>query len=363
MSNVIQVKGKQLVMEVLLDAAGNYSVCGYAERMEKAFGLIFLGRDKTDPDYAAQSAAANAAIGAITERDAFDAALQATRTAMQSIAGAETFDMKDVSNQVLAALCTLWFDVPDGDSMVMSGSFLPFRPARCPGHFAPPSGYIFEPEPGFFLSLLGKMDGGILRTQVAQFVARHRQAGTQPAGSISRALFAAFPSSEQNDLLARTIVGVMMGFLPTAQGNLTAVAKAWAGSTFQQLRGAYLGWPEPDLYLRAGQVIRQPMIQAIQAEPMPPAIWRTAVRDHQLGNPPVDVMKDDRLHINLDSAMREDLANGTVDPMPVFGGDRSQAAHPTHACPGYKAAMGAMLGTLAGTLEAGPVLKTGWSLF
>lgn len=364
MSNVIQVKGKQLVMDVLLDTAGNYSVCGYAERMEKAFGLIFLGLDKTDPEYLAQSQAAIAAIGAITERGAFDQALQATRTVMQGLAGQSTFDMKDVSDKVLAALCNLWFDLPDEEFVITSSSFWPFKPGHCPGHYAPPSGYIFEPEPGIVLSQLGKWDGGILRSEANKFVARHRQAGTTPGGPVSRAIFAAFPNSPaQDDLLARTLIGVMMGFLPTAQGNIAAVAKAWEGSTFQQLRGAWLGWPQADLYLRAGNVIRTPMIEAMQGAPTPPQIWRTAARDHLLGNPPVDVKQGDRLFINLDSATGEDLANGISDPMPIFGGDRSQNPHPTHACPGYNAAMGALMGILAGTLETRPVLKNGWSLF
>lgn len=358
----IQVNGAALVRQVLLDAANNYSVCGYAERMEKAFGLIFLGRDATDPEYAAQSAAAVAAIGAITEQVAFTRALDATRAVLQPLGGQATFDMKDVSNQVLAAICTKWFDIPDGDSVVASGSFWPFKPGKCPGQFGPPSGYIFQPDPGFLVKLFGKMDGRLLRTEVAKFVARQRLAGTPPGGDISKVLFAAFPNSPaQDDLLTRTLIGVMMGFLPTAQGNLMAVAKAWEGQVFADLRTAFLAHPEPDLYLRANQVIRDPMIAAMQGEPMPPAIWRTALRDHMLGS--IQVRAGDRLCINIDSATREDHAAGVSDPIPIFGGDRSLAAPPTHACPGYQAAMGVLLGTLAGMLEAGPTLSVGWSIF
>lgn len=36
----VHVSSKKLVMEVYLDPAGNYSVCGYAERMQKSFGVI-----------------------------------------------------------------------------------------------------------------------------------------------------------------------------------------------------------------------------------------------------------------------------------------------------------------------------------
>jgi hypothetical protein len=36
---------------------------------------------------------------------------------------------------------------------------------------------------------------------------------------------------------------------------------------------------------------------------------------------------------------------------PVFGGDRKPTPHPTHACPGYEAAIGVMLGFVNGWLE------------
>ena len=357
----IQVDGKQLVMQVLLDAQDNYSVCGYAERMEAAFGLIFLGLDKNDPEYAAQSGAAVAAIGAISERAAFNTALAATRSFMQSLGGASTFKMKDLSDQVLAAVCTLWFDLPDGVDVITSGSTAPWAPANCPGHYGPPSGYIFQPDPGIALRVLGKLDGGVLRSEVAKFVARQRQAGIPPNGILSSALFAAFPNSPaQDDLLTRTLIGVMMGFLPTAQGNLVAVAKAWKDQMFGVLRAAFISHPEPDLYLRANQVIRDPMIEAMQAEPTPPKIWRTAKSDHMLGQ--TQVRAGDRLYINIDSATHEDLAALNRDPFPIFGGDRSQNPHPTHACPGFKAAMGVLLGIFAGAMETagGPDISTGW---
>jgi hypothetical protein len=355
---IIQVDGKQLVMQVLLDARDDYSVCGYAERMEEAFGLIFLGRDKSDPEYATQSAAAVAAIGAISERAAFDAALAATRPVMQSLAGASTFDIKDVSNKVLAAVCTLWFDLPDGVNVITSGSIAPWAPANCPGHYGPPSGYIFQPDPSLGLPTMAKLVSKVLRSEVGKFVTAQRAAGAPPRGVISSALFAAFPNSPaQDDLLARTLTGVMMGFLPTAQGNLNTVAKAWEDQMFGVLRAAFLSDPEPDLYLRANKVFRDPMIEAMQGDPVPPKIWRTATRDHMLGQ--TQVRAGDRLFINIDSATHEDIAALNRDPMPIFGGDRSQNPHPTHACPGFKAAMGFLLGLLAGTMETpgGPVIS------
>ena len=80
------------------------------------------------------------------------------------------------------------------------------------------------------------------------------------------------------------------------------------------------------------------------------------------------VKAGDRLSINIDSAMAEDLAAKNPDPYPVFGGDRGLAAHPTHACPGFWAGMGVLLGIVAGTMEAPPTLapmtaRSGTSIF
>ncbi len=364
-SRVIQVSGKKLVMKVLLDEQGNYSVSGYAERMAASFGLIYLGRDKTDPDYELQAKASNRAIGMISEREAFSRALEATRAVMQQRRDAATFDMKDVSNHVLAALCTLWFDIPDGKSVVSSGWLLPVPPGRCPGQFAPPSGYIFQPEPNLATRWVGQLDGKLLHCEVAKFVATHRRSATLPNGELSKALFAAFPNSPaDDDLLTRTLIGVMIGFLPTVQGNLMAAAQAWAGPKFDALRTDFRAHPESDLYLRAGQVIRGSLTTAMQQAPTPPAVWRTALQDHVLSESPlIQVKAGDRLAVNIDSATREDLAAGIADAFPIFGGDRSQNPHPTHACPGYAAGMGVLLGVIAGTLEAVPNLSSGWSIF
>jgi len=355
-SSNIQVNGKKLVMQVLTDIEDNYSNSGYLDRMAGSFGRIYLGLDRTDPNYALQSSASNRAIGTITEQDAFAQAINATRDALR--APGASFDIKDISDKVLAALCTYWFDIPDGNSVISSGSVLPFPPARCPGHFAPPSGYIFQPEPGWAMKLVGELDGRILRSHVADFVAAQRRAGIPPNGVLSKALFAAFPKSpDDDDLLTRTLIGVMIGFLPTVQGNLVAAMAAWKGAMLDSMRHDFLSHPEKDIYERASQVIRGPLMAGMQQAPVPPAVWRTAVKAHDLGdNPIVHVKPGDRLFVNIDSATREDLGKNIADVSPVFGGDRSLNPHPTHACPGFWMGMGVLLGIIAGTLEAAPTL-------
>lgn len=349
------VCGKKLVMKVLMDLEGNYSVSGYAERMGQSFGHIYLGLDKTDPEYDRQSAVSNAAIGKITERDAFSRALAETRAVMKVFSGTVTYDIQDLSDQVLAALCTGWFDVPDGINVVAGGQSL-FRPPKCPGHFAAPSGFIFQPEPNVLTAFAGRLQGQWLHEAMLEFVRARRASGKPLKGELSKALFAAFPESPgQDDLLARTLVGVMIGLLPTVQFNLINTMHKWGKTTFDRLKHDFLSHPETDLYVRAGAVIRKPLIATMQQVPMPPKVWRTAVRDHDLGdNPVIRVKTGTRVAVDIQSATLEDHDANIEDVTPIFGGDRRQTPHPTHACPGLWMGMGILLGIVAGTLEAAP---------
>jgi hypothetical protein len=56
--------------------------------------------------------------------------------------------------------------------------------------------------------------------------------------------------------------------------------------------------------------------------------------------------------VSLVSATQQDLAEDKTDVFAVFGGDRSQDPHPTHACPGYQMAIGVLLGVIAALLES-----------
>jgi len=354
----VLVSSKKLVMEVYHDPAGNYSVCGYAERLRKSFGEIYLGLDK-GAEYDAQSSKVNAAIQAISERDSFTLALAETRKVLAALSDPADFDIQKVTDKVLAALCTIWFDLPD-EITVLAGGLRPssvLPPARCPGDFSLPSAYVFMPDPEFPMRLLGQRLGQILKEEVTKFVRERRSPANPLQGILSRAIFAAFPNTpDQDDVIARTIIGVMMGFLPTVEFNLTATVRAWQkDATFKALQQQLASGVEPDLYLRACAVLKLPLKQAMQLNPTPNAVWRTAVQEHTLGDTnPVQVHPGDKVSIDIASATREDLANKITDVFAVFGGDRREHPHPTHACPGYAMAMGVLLGIIASVMDPGP---------
>lgn len=351
--NGVSVTSKDLVMKVFLDLDGNYSVNGYAERAANSFGQIYLCLDK-GPEYDRQSTQVNAAICSITAAESFRLALAETRNVL---AGNPTADIHAISNQVLASISRLWFDLPDTVNVIAGGirvDVQPPPPPRCPGDFTFTSGYIFKPDPDASppLAQLGPVLGRMLKDAVLQYVAALRTANRLPTGVLSRAVFDAFPSGP-DDLIARTIIGVMMGMLPTIDGNLTATVTTWQGNgTFATLQQALKQRPAAYPYARASTVLVRPLMQAMQAAPVPDSVWRTAVRQHTLGTDnPVEVKPGDKITIDLQTATRRDLHAGNTDVFPVFGGDRSTTPHPTHACPGYESAIGIMLGVINGMME------------
>ena len=367
----VLVCSKTLVTQVLTDASRVYSVQGYRQRLLASIGEIYLGLD-AGPAYAAQSSAMNRAIEAVSEQQAFDLALSCAQKVLAVfVAGADklasagagelTFDIKEVTEPVLAALCSAWFDLPgDGTHVQPGGWRWDWREDEaplCPGHFTAPSRYLFQPNPGRAAQDAGQSHGRALRDAVKRMVEAHRAAQTLPRGSLARAAFEAFPSNDDNDLLARTLVGVMMGFLPTVDGNLRSTLNEWLEDrSFWELQNRYAAHPGPHAFARAQDVIDGPLRRSMQLRPVPEMVWRTAVRAHRLG--PLEVRRDDLVVVGLVSATHQDLDHGVTDASLVFGGDRRTDPYPSHACPGATMALGVMLGVLAALMEVGPLRPT-----
>jgi hypothetical protein len=225
-------------------------------------------------------------------------------------------------------------------------------PPCCPADYTYPSAYIFHPDPDVALTMLGERTGKMLREAVGKLLASLRTTGKQPQGLLSRAFFEAFPNPADNDLLARVIIGAMMGMLPTVNGNLNSTVKSWQrSSTFMALQGKLKKSTQTDDFARAVEIIQPALEQEMQMTPTPDAVWRTAVKAHTLGTKnPVQVNPGDKIYISIIQAMQEDLCAGITDICPVFGGNRHATPHPLHACPGIEAAMGVLLGITYGVV-------------
>jgi len=89
--------------------------------------------------------------------------------------------------------------------------------------------------------------------------------------------------------------------------------------------------------------------------PVPEQIWREAKTAHRLegaGGTGLEVRAGDKLVLGQVSATHAQLEQGkAADVFAMFGGHRGEG-QPTHACPGYDAAIGAMVGLV--TALVGP---------
>ena len=378
----VLVADRDLVSQVFADPAQRYSVSGYRERMQGTIGEIYLGLDRdpaaTGCPYDMQAAATNAAIQGIARQGAYELAFASANKALddlirdtQGLAAHYgqrdwelVYDLKELSDQVLADVSEAWFGLPGGPAHFQRGGYrldwqatdLPLYP----GHFTAPSRYIFQPNPEREPQDYARRYGQALRTAALGFVQDHRKAGTAPSAPIGAAIFAAFPARAQDDLVARTLVGALMGLLPTVDGSLRAVLNEWLkDGSLWRLRQASVGNPIPTL-TDAEALLERPLKTAMQLRPSPELVWRTATRAHTLG--PLTVAEGDKLVLGIVSASQQALVegrqdgSGLPDVWPIFGGQRPLSSKtwapgdPTHACPGYEAAIGILLGVLAALL-------------
>ncbi len=364
--------------EVLADRSGRYSVSGYAARMREAFGEIFLGRDPQDPAYARESTAVVAAIQAFDPAQAFARGLQSAeavvRARLQGCAPGEelALEVRDLVDTVLADACRDWFGLPDG-RFVQAGGWVEAdadAEPRCPRHFHAPSRYFFQPRPGAVATALGQRNGQQLRRRVRAFL---RVTGRDPAAleawrrgrPMVEALCRSFPPDNDTRVwtadVARTLIGVMMGFLPTADGNLRGVIADWSasGRLFGLQRAWRDAWPTVSAAAadvqaaKAAAVLEEDLVAALQRRPVPEAVWRTATDTHRLGG--ATVMAGDVVVVSLASALHEAQAfadDRGGDISLLFGGSRGAPDGGPHACPGSRMAMAFMRGVLAGLLGA-----------
>ncbi len=378
------VADRELVTRVLMNRDGLYSMRGQMGRMERSFGQIYLGLD-AGTDYEQQSGPINRAIGDLKTEDVFNRARDAACEKINEIVAdarkksveAEDprfevgFEAREVVEHVVAVLCEEWFGLKDDGVHFRRGStdwaWQDGQPPLYPGHFTAISRYMFQPNPGETATALGQCYGQALRKAMNGFVASHVDRQTLPTGRdgrtpapISRVAFEHPTCGTDPDFVARNIVGVIMGFSPTTIGAVLNVLREWQrDGQFGALRAELAGAAD---YATADAIVAGAMAQAARMRPMPQLGWRTAVEAHRLGTPgaaDVEVAAGDTIVLGNVSGTQQSLADGREDGRLMFGGVRS-APHPTHACPGYGAGVGAMLGTLTALLAWDGTLRQGF---
>ncbi|HKR24163.1 MAG TPA: hypothetical protein VJS15_02810, partial [Allosphingosinicella sp.] len=370
--DAVLVASKELVMRVFADPGCKYSMSGQMTRMKQSFGEIFLGMDK-GPVYEAKSKVNDILFG-IKEQDAFELARKCAMSALAvSFRVKEEVEVRECKidlrwhfiTSALAGVCHAWFGIPDapppasptGDNFVdpWGWSWEPAetRKPRCPGDYMATSRFCFYPDPIPRVRAFGKSHGQALRKAVGAYFDKVRGTPALTAW-ISKAMAElelpdGTPVYPGNDDLARNVIGVMTGFLPPADGCMRWALYEWLEDKTLPRVQHDLTAASGDAFARANKALRPWLERAMQKRPAPDLLWRTATRDHRLGE--VDVAADDRVFIGIVSALSEDQAAGITDVYPIFGGERGRADSPLHACPAHKAAMGTMLGILSALLD------------
>ena len=359
------------------------SVQGFGERMASSIGINHLGRDP-DTGHTEIGAAVNPLIAAIGEDQAFALASGVAARVLAGIIKVSSgrfalhhpdggvrvaIDLMSFSEQVIGALSAQWFGLPDNQHM-KTGGRLPTPDGdalpRCPGHIIGPSRMIFGAHPSPGVQAEGEVNGEKVRQAVRQAVAGGTAASAYDLTPRLREALEPLEGVHGPHLVADELTGLLLGFAPTVHGNFLTVMKNWIESeslwTLQQdlAEQALAATPpasSPSLAaVRAA--LRRPMLDTMQAEPVPPAVWRRAVRDGQPDAQALPVV------LGLASAIEDlDPKRGQAkrDAL-LFGGDyfaEGTDRWGLHACPGSRMGMGVMLAMAATVLSAGTLRPSG----
>jgi lysophospholipase L1-like esterase len=371
----ILVAAPELVDAVLKDET-RYTVDGYRRRLVAAgMGPIYLGRDASDPEYARQSAVCNSAIESISMQEAYRDARVAAKDLLShwiehaiSVAEATgeptwelSLDSRDLIAGTLATLGEGWFGLDDSTTDgagraffqrgAMDWQWRPGDPVYYPGHFTAASRATFQAEPSDEVTDLAAEHGTALTAALRKLI-ETKGVPAFASAHVSQAVLGSLWST-QPDVAVQNIAGALMGLLPTTEGILRRVLPEWTrAGTLLELAGRASGLNLDDWSI-ASSLLGEPLRRAIKFKPVPEQVWREAKVAHSLGSLEgrgEQVQPGEKLIIGQVSALHAQLERGdTEDVYAAFGGRRG-SGQPTHACPGYHAAIGAMMGLVSATL-------------
>lgn len=357
-------------------------------------------------NYHTESAATNTALLAYPQTDAFRAGYLAGRSVLdQRKAGATALGRtsfklemrREYFQPALAAIWKLWYGLPD-EQALYSGSWswkrivetvvdqaLERDEALCPGDFMAPSRGSVFPRPNPSIRGFAQMHGSAILKAGRMFVARHRADPSLPRTPLIERLFDSTPDDE---VLARNIIGTMIGAIPPMEANLRNVILEWLQSErlwrHQAALVQALGGQDADKAAEAALAcLAVPVAQAMCLRPAPDMLFRTAKcpatipRYSTSPMPDLEANEGDLVIVSLVSASQRALIrdhSGASGIDVIFGGRREYGAQgyiirdgavlpdpaasdyaPAHACPAQAMAMGGMKGILAALLEAGRI--------
>jgi Dyp-type peroxidase family len=395
-SKVVLVGSRKLANGVLANTI-SFSSEEQTRRMDGNFGLNYVTMDANQRDqsapYFSESSVTNAIMYAQSEEAGFSVGYDMAAEVLDKLLMSQLPQVRfDLRRQFLmptfGLMCKKWFGIPGSPFMGIGGlDFTKRHRAQCPGDFISASRYIFNPEPTETLSEIGREHGRLIRKAGQDFVAHYRKHGDVP-GALAREMFQA---SDNDDLLARNITGMMLGMLAPIDANLRGVLVDWlAEETLWTHQAALIAEAtgRPIDYAIARAALAKPICDSMCKRPAPDTLYRTATANvdfevmqwddqkHKRSKGKLTVEKGDLVIVSLASVSQRSLQheNGGDDTI-IFGGQRKpqQGAcphvasgfsypsadqspdYPLHACPARKLMTGAMTGIMAALLNAGRI--------
>ncbi len=390
----VLVGSQKLADEVLLNTAGHLTAHGYLPRMGNSFGELYLGMDegRSDQAYEKESTEANAAVldlakspevisaqaskvvhDAINEliQDAKEAATVSLEPRWQA-----TVDIRDLIEKVIAHFCETWFGLSEAGGHFEKGGMkwhspVDFDKPRYPGHFMAPSRYVFQPHPSETVRDVASKHGKTLFSAMSAHLIQNGQtlSSTHP---LVKTILAKGIALNDAGYAPRTILGLMMGFVPTTDGMMRRIAFEWMREGMMWNLRSLLANQKP-LDLSApdfSKSFNAAFWQTFQLRAAPELLWRTAKNAHAIGSgaDAVRVKPGDVVVVGQISATHEGLEfSGSNTPtydnsyVYAFGDTRKQSntAKPTHACPGRDPALNVIRGLLQGILTSEHSIRPG----
>ncbi|HVY31495.1 MAG TPA: hypothetical protein VHB79_33305 [Polyangiaceae bacterium] len=378
----VLVGSRAAVRDVLVDPE-KFSVRSYWKRMTACQGQSYLGMDPNPVDmqdgwevqagdYARESRAANAFVGAITREQAFNPALAAGRRWLQSqrpFGPLTRLDLFAYARTIIRDVGTTLFDLPETFLSATDEFGSAAGQVRCPFDLTTSFLHIFPPRPSQAVSeqaattgprVAGTLESIFPQLESRSFIQALRQSSGNGNDNVSEA---------QKERERRTLLGVLSGFAVPTYGHLASTLVQLVQSNelwrLQREHDLKPRRPEhPTLGFADVSFLYDPIYACMIRGAVPERIHRTATSDTELGGVPI--RRGDLLAVSIAAAAQESAAAGEEMPWKYLFGDlpESQAARPddvrqpVHRCPAQDVAIGVLVGALLALLEHHPLIKS-----
>jgi len=412
--NFILCAGEGQILQVLKEWQ-NFTSQEQLRRIVDKTGPIYVTQQPDDEyiddnsgafkglSYHAESQATNAILFEYDEeaafRDGYNAGVAVLSAMKTPVGGSTSREFKiELRRQyiqpAIGMLWKAWYGLPDEDVLCLGGwtwkqlvdivtdKDTQRSHALCPGDFMAPSRGAVYPRPNASIRHYAKAHGDALHKAGLAFVDKMRRNPSLPRPPLVRALFEAYPAADQREVLARNIIGTMIGAIPPMDANLRNIILEWMlEKRLWRHQAAFKAVLAGDTVLNKASAVRdvlsRPIAQAMCKRPAPDLLFRTAKGEAKIKKSrggSVDTKEGDLVVLNLASASQWRLDRNPEgrpeDVSIIFGGVRKKPLQgydykdgvvtprndgAVHACPAQKMAMGAMTGILAALLDAGTI--------